>query len=93
MATDAGDAAAASAPIAAAAPASDASSATAPAAAATVIAEPLWAEASDLLDGLDAPVDDPIVVSLALSSDEHARLRDSAEAQGISLEEALRRLI
>lgn len=101
MATDAGAAAAASAPIAAAAPASDASSATAPAAAATspapaaatVVAEPLWAEASDLLDGLDAPVDDPIVVSLALSSDEHARLRDSAEAQGISLEEALRRLI
>jgi len=33
------------------------------------------------------------VVQLALSSDEHARLRDSAEAQGISLEEALRRLI
>ncbi len=101
MATDAGAAAAASAPIAAVAPASDASSATAAATAATssapaattVIAEPLWAEASDLLDGLDAPVDDPIVVSLALSSDEHARLRDSAEAQGISLEEALRRLI
>ncbi|QDE33564.1 ribonuclease HI [Microbacterium foliorum] len=101
MATDAGAAAAASAPIAAAAPASDASSVTAPSTAATssapaattVIAEPLWAEASDLLDGLDAPVDDPIVVSLALSSDEHARLRDSAEAQGISLEEALRRLI
>ncbi|MEV7799310.1 ribonuclease H [Microbacterium foliorum] len=102
MATDAAAAAAASAPIAAAAPASDASSATAPAtastpsapaAATTVVAEPLWAEASDLLDGLDAPVDDPIVVSLALSSDEHARLRDSAEAQGISLEEALRRLI
>ncbi len=101
MATDAGAAAAASAPIAAAAPASDASSATAPATASTpsataatpVVAEPLWAEAADLLDGLDAPVDDPIVVSLALSSDEHARLRDSAEAQGISLEEALRRLI
>lgn len=101
MATDAGAAAAASAPIAAVAPASDASSVTAPSTAATssapaattVIAEPLWAEASDLLDGLDAPVDDPIVVSLALSSDEHARLRDSAEAQGISLEEALRRLI
>jgi ribonuclease HI len=95
MATDAGAAVAASAPIAAAAPAS-ASPPVATAAttsAQTAIAEPLWAEASDLLDGLDAPVDDPIVVQLALSSDEHARLRDSAEAQGISLEEALRRLI
>jgi ribonuclease HI len=95
MATDAGASAAASAPIAAAAPASR--SARTPAAAAsssaTAVAEPLWAEASDLLDGLDAPNDDPIVVSLALSSDEHARLRDSAEAQGISIEEALRRLI
>ncbi|WP_194763105.1 ribonuclease H family protein [Microbacterium sp. UFMG61] len=95
MATDAGAAVAASAPIAAAAPASR--SARTPAAAAspsaTAVAEPLWAEASDLLDGLDAPIDDPIVVSLALSSDEHARLRDSAEAQGISIEEALRRLI
>ncbi|GAA1233598.1 ribonuclease HI [Microbacterium phyllosphaerae] len=96
LATDAGAAAAASAPIAAAAPASAASSAPAPSsrpAASTAVAEPLWAEASDLLDGLDAPVDDPIVVSLALSSDEHARLRDRAEAQGVTLEEALRRLI
>ena len=96
MATDAGAAVAASAPIAAAAPASAASppvSTAATTSAQTAIAEPLWAEASDLLDGLDAPVDDPIVVQLALSSDEHARLRDSAEAQGISLEEALRRLI
>lgn len=96
LATDAGAAAAASAPIAAAAPASAASSTPAPSsgpAAATAVAEPLWAEASDLLDGLDAPVDDPIVVSLALSSDEHARLRDRAEAQGVTLEEALRRLI
>ena len=98
MATDAGAAAAASAPIVAAAPASS-SAPTAPAPAAATaspqatVAEPLWAEASDLLDGLDAPVDDPIVVRLALSSDEHARLRDSAEAQGVSLEEALRRLI
>jgi len=100
MATDAGAAAAASAPIAASAstPASKAAP-TAPsspaktAATATAVAEPLWAEASDLLDGLDAPVDDPIVVRLALTADEHARLRDSAEAQGISLEEALRRLI
>ncbi|WP_455904083.1 ribonuclease H family protein [Microbacterium sp.] len=95
MATDAGAAVAASAPIAAAAPASapPAVSTAATTSAQTAIAEPLWAEASDLLDGLDAPVDDPIVVQLALSSDEHARLRDSAEAQGISLEEALRRLI
>lgn len=95
MATDAGAAVAASAPIAAAAPASASPpvSAAATTSAQTAIAEPLWAEASDLLDGLDAPVDDPIVVQLALSSDEHARLRDSAEAQGISLEEALRRLI
>ncbi|MDN3444392.1 ribonuclease H [Microbacterium sp. APC 3901] len=98
MAVDAGAAAAGSAPIAAAALASSsASTSPAPAAATasaqTTVAEPLWAEASDLLDGLDAPIDDPIVVRLALSSDEHARLRDSAEAQGISLEEALRRLI
>jgi len=95
MATDAGAAVAASAPTAAAAPASASPpvSTAATTSAQTAIAEPLWAEASDLLDGLDAPVDDPIVVQLALSSDEHARLRDSAEAQGISLEEALRRLI
>ncbi|MDR6143732.1 ribonuclease HI [Microbacterium foliorum] len=95
MATDAGAAVAASAPIAAAAPASASPpvSTAAITSAQTAIAEPLWAEASDLLDGLDAPVDDPIVLQLALSSDEHARLRDSAEAQGISLEEALRRLI
>ncbi|KIP93744.1 ribonuclease HI [Microbacterium sp. MEJ108Y] len=95
MSTGAGAAVAASAPIAAAAPASASPpvSTAATTSAQTAIAEPLWAEASDLLDGLDAPVDDPIVVQLALSSDEHARLRDSAEAQGISLEEALRRLI
>lgn len=99
MATDAGASAAASAPIAAAAPPSSTASASSRATAAsrttaaTTVHEPLWAEASDLLDGLDSSVDDPIVVSLALSSDEHARLRDSAEAQGISLEEALRRLI
>jgi len=88
-ASDAGAAVAASAPIAASAPPT-----AAPAlAAAPATAEPLWAEASDLLDGLDAPVDDPIEVRLALSGDEHARLRDRAEAQGVSLEEALRRLI
>ncbi|NJI59482.1 ribonuclease HI [Microbacterium oxydans] len=69
-----------------------AASAPSPAAAASV-AEPLWAEASDLLDGLNAPDDDPIELRIPLSSDEHARLRDRAEAQGVSLEEALRRLI
>ena len=69
-----------------------AASAPSPAAAAS-LAEPLWAEASDLLDGLDAPADDPIELRIALSPDEHARLRDRAEAQGVSLEEALRRLI
>jgi ribonuclease HI len=60
------------------------------------LVEPLWAETSDLLEGLDglgAPDDDPIELRIPLSSDEHARLRDRAEAQGISLEEALRRLI
>ena len=60
---------------------------------AAALDEPLWAEASDLLDGLDAPEDDPIELRIPLSSDEHARLRDRAEAQGVSLEEALRRLI
>ena len=60
----------------------------------------LWADASDLLDGLDAPFasdapreSDPIELRIPLTPDEHARLRDRAEAQGISLEEALRRLI
>ncbi|MFB8189137.1 ribonuclease H [Microbacterium sp. NPDC055988] len=71
-----------------------AASASAPSlAAAASLAEPLWAEASDLLDGLDSPDDDPIELRIPLSSDEHARLRDRAEAQGVSLEEALRRLI
>ncbi|MFJ2503492.1 ribonuclease H [Microbacterium sp. NPDC087592] len=69
-----------------------AASAPSPAAAASLV-EPLWAEASDLLDGLDSPDDDPIELRIPLSSDEHARLRDRAEAQGVSLEEALRRLI
>lgn len=102
--TDAGSAVAASAPAASApvaAPAASAASAASAAPAASApsrtvtasVAEPLWAEASDLLDGLDAADDDPIVVSIPLSSDEHARLRDRAEAQGVSLEEALRRLI
>jgi len=56
--------------------------------------EPLWAEASDLLDGIDdEPASSPIELHVSLSADEHARLADRADAQGISLEEALRRLI
>ena len=102
MATDAGAAVAASAAVVASAPssartASAQASTPAPSAAASPApgpaAETLWAEASDLLDGLDAPEDDPIELRIPLSSDEHARLRDRAEAQGVSLEEALRRLI
>ncbi|MCT2224981.1 ribonuclease H family protein [Microbacterium paraoxydans] len=98
-ATDAGAAVAASAPVAAAAAEASASSSTAaPSRTSTPVAEaefaaPLWAETSDLLDGLDLAQDDPIVLQLPLSPDEHARLRDRAEAQGITLEEALRRLI
>ncbi|WP_312674084.1 ribonuclease H [Microbacterium sp.] len=98
-ATDAGAAVAASAPVAAAAADAPASSSTAaPSRTSTPVAEaefaaPLWAETSDLLDGLDLAQDDPIVLQLPLSPDEHARLRDRAEAQGITLEEALRRLI
>lgn len=98
-ATDAGAAVAASAPVAAAAaeaPASaptTASSRTSTPVAEAEFAAPLWAETSDLLDGLDLAQDDPVVIQLPLSPDEHARLRDRAEAQGISLEEALRRLI
>ncbi|WP_251448110.1 ribonuclease H [Microbacterium sp. USTB-Y] len=54
----------------------------------------LWAEASDLLDGLDLPADtSPIELRVTLSASEHARLRDRADAQGVTLEEALRRLI
>ena len=54
----------------------------------------LWAEASDLLDGLDLPADTaPIELHLTLNAEEHARLRDRADAQGVPLEEALRRLI
>jgi ribonuclease HI len=119
MATDAGAAVAASAPIAAAAGRADSNdddaawadaleadaaliAATAdpepPApeasAASSTADEPLWAEASDLFDGLDdEPVADPIELKIALSGDEHARLSDRATAQGISLEDALRRLI
>ncbi|MDT0156003.1 ribonuclease H [Microbacterium sp. ARD32] len=63
-------------------------------AARTASAEPLWAQASDLLDGLAEPAASaPLELRLTLSADEHARLRDRADAQGISLEQALRRLI
>lgn len=97
-ATDSGAAVAASAPVAAAAaeapaPSTAASSRTPAPVAEAEFAAPLWAETSDLLDGLDLAQDDPIVLQLPLSPDEHARLRDRAEAQGITLEEALRRLI
>lgn len=71
------------------APEPPASAASAPPASAA----PLWAEASDLLDGLDAPAAEPITLQLALTGEEHARLRDRAEAQGVSIEQALRRLI
>ena len=57
-------------------------------------AQTLWAEATDLLDGLDLPASTPPVdLHVALSAEEHARLRDRADAQGVTLEEALRRLI
>lgn len=96
-ATDAGAAVAASAPVAAAAaapsPTSAAPSRTPAPVAEAEFAQPLWAETSDLLDVLDLAQDDPIVLQVPLSPDEHARLRDRAEAQGITLEEALRRLI
>lgn len=124
MATDAGAAVAASAPIAAGAggwsPSDDdaawadaveadaarvgadggnasgaaaAASAPSPAAAAS-LAEPLWAEAPDLFDGFDEePASDPIELRVHLTGEEHARLTDRADAQGITLEEALRRLI
>ncbi|MGO1507074.1 MAG: ribonuclease H family protein [Microbacteriaceae bacterium] len=52
----------------------------------------LWAEASDLLAGLAEPAS-PVKLNLTLTADEHARLRDRADAQGISLDEALRQLI
>ncbi|WP_449407371.1 ribonuclease H family protein [Microbacterium maritypicum] len=88
LATDAGAAAAGSAPLAAAA-----ASAPSPFTAAT-LAQPLWAEASDLFDGFDAdPASDPVEVRITLTGEEHARLADLASAQGISLDEALRRLI
>ncbi|WP_091229145.1 ribonuclease H [Microbacterium sp. 3J1] len=62
--------------------------------AARLAPEPLWAEASDLFDGLDdEPASDPVELRVTLSGEEHARLADRANAQGIPLEEALRRLI
>jgi len=54
----------------------------------------LWAEPADLLDGLDgSTASTPIELTVSLTAAEHARLRDRADAQGISLEDALRRLI
>ncbi|MDR2997784.1 MAG: ribonuclease HI [Microbacterium sp.] len=89
--TDVGGNAAVPADIPASVPASAPTAAPAPAPAS---APPLWAEASDLLDGLfDTPAAEPIAVTLQLSAAEHARLRDRADAQGVSLEDALRRLI
>ena len=107
MGTDAGAAVAASAAVTAGAPASpspaattrespaaDAASAVAPPRATTSVTTPLWAEASDLLDGLsDESEVAPVELHLTLSPAELTRLRARAEAQGVSLEEALRRLI
>lgn len=56
----------------------------------------LWAEPADLLDGLDeldGAASAPLELTISLTGAEHARLRDRADAQGVSLEEALRRLI
>jgi len=105
MATDAGAAVAASAAVAARAstpaaavresPAAvrESPTAAAPVTAAPVTA-PLWAEASDLLDGLtDEPEIAPVEVNVTLSPAELSRLRARAKAQGVSLEDALRRLI
>lgn len=70
-----------------------AASAPSPFAAAS-LAEPLWAETADLFDGFDDdPASDPVEVRVTLTGEEHARLADRASAQGITLEEALRRLI
>ncbi|WP_313366246.1 ribonuclease H [Microbacterium sp.] len=57
----------------------------------------LWAQPADLLDGLDEldglAASAPLELTISLTAAEHARLRDRADAQGVSLEEALRRLI
>ncbi|MFJ4223777.1 ribonuclease H [Microbacterium sp. NPDC089695] len=72
----------------------DAAPASAPASPATPHIEPLWAETADLFDGFgDDPASDPVDVRLTLTAEEHARLTDRASAQGITLDEALRRLI
>ncbi len=93
LATDAGAAVAGSAAIAAPAAASTAASDPSPVVA-TSPSEPLWAEPVDLFEGLDdVPASDPVDLRVTLSGDEHARLADRANAQGVSLEEALRRLI
>lgn len=97
-ATDAGAAVAASAPVAAAASVPTSAPKAPRAAASTPTANapadaPLWAETSSLFDDFDTPSADPIELRVPLTGDEHARLRDRAEAQGISLEAALRRLI
>jgi len=77
-----------------AAPAAPAPAPSIEAVPAPATAPALWAEASDLLDGLDLPASvSPIELRVPLSAEEHARLRDRADAQGITLEEALRRLI
>lgn len=61
--------------------------------------QPLWAETSSLFDDLDAsePIEGPLASAIdlhvTLTPDEHSRLRDRADAQNISLEQALRRLI
>jgi ribonuclease HI len=91
-----GAAVAASAPIAASANAPARTQTPAPASAPVATAPsdaPLWAETSSLFDDFDTPSADPIELRISLTGDEHARLRDRAEAQGISLEAALRRLI
>lgn len=112
-ATDAGAAAAASAPIAAGSGLGDAGEAPAEwvdaaddaawadeaatestSSRGAAAPEPLWAEASDLFEGLDdEPASDPVKLIVTLSGEEHARLADRASAQNVSLEEALRRLI
>jgi ribonuclease HI len=92
-ATDAGAAVAASSPATAAAtPRTTPAPASAPVTSYPADA-PLWAETSSLFDDLDAPAADPIELRLSLTGEEHARLRDRADAQGIGLTEALRRLI
>ncbi|MEV7632984.1 ribonuclease H [Microbacterium sp. NPDC089318] len=54
----------------------------------------LWAQPADLLDGLDeSEASTPLELTVSLNAAEHARLRDRADAQGISLTDALRRLI